>query len=101
MSCVFLLGAEPLQLRHEVIIHRTSFFCVSPQRRLTASANKRTCYWIRCRDKGSYTVVYFHFFSKKKRSNKEKDMGVSVGGGGKAAGEQGLLSFVRLFHSVP
>lgn len=57
----FLLGGEPLQLIHEVIIHRTSFFCVSPQHRLSASANKRTCYWIRCRDKGSYTVIYFHF----------------------------------------
>lgn len=94
----FLLGGEPRQLIHEVIIHRTSFFCVSPQHRLSASANKRTCYWIRCRDKGSYTVIYYHFFKFFFSSNEEKDKGV---GRGVATGEQGLLSFVHLFHSVP
>lgn len=92
----FLLGGEPLQLIHEVIIHRTSFFCVSPQHRLSASANKRTCYWIRCRDKGSYTVIYFHFFKFFSQLKWRKRQG-----GGGATGEQGLLSFVRLFHSVP
>lgn len=85
----FLLGGEPLQLIHEVIIHRTRLFCVSPQHRLTASANKRTCYWIRCRDKGSYTVIYFLFFflEKKLRIKWRKGhggFGGWVGGGWRA-----------------
>lgn len=101
----FLLGGEPLQLIHEVIIHRTSFFCASPQHRLTASANKRTCYWIRCRDKGSYTVIYFLFFflgKKMKDQMKKRTWGFWWVGGGRLESKGCSLLYISftVYHEL-